>query len=195
MTSTEYLPEGAPLTEGRNWWIWVSAGLAVVVVGLIVWQLNTQSDLDAAEAQVKDLQAQIETGKQNGSDTAAAYQAAYQDLEQQLGATQQDLSATEQELKDAQQAGKDAEANAAEAEQRAKAATSDVDKAEAEADQARAELAAAESRATVTKDCANAFVGELTAVAQSPDPSAAAADAKAKLQGIVSDCQTALGGS
>jgi chromosome segregation ATPase len=191
MTSTEYLPEGPPLSKRRNWWIWVSAGLAVVILGLVIWQFNTQSDLDAAKAQVKDLQAQIE----NGSDTAAAYQAAYKDLEQQLGATQQDLAATQQELTDAQQTAQAADAKAADAAQRAEDATSDVDKAEAEADQARAELEAAESRATIAKDCANAFVGELTTVAQSPDPTAAAQAAKAELQGIVSDCQAALAGS
>jgi hypothetical protein len=39
---------GAPSeTNRRNWWIWASAGLAVVVLGLLVWQFQTQSKLDS----------------------------------------------------------------------------------------------------------------------------------------------------
>ena len=32
----------------RNWWIWVSVALSLVVVGLLIWQFNTQSELDDA---------------------------------------------------------------------------------------------------------------------------------------------------
>src|SRR5262245_20512180 len=99
MTRTEYQPEAPPERSHRNWWIWISAVLAVVIVGLIVWQVNTQNDLDAAQKQVTDLQAhvtdlqgQIDQGKQAGNDAAASYQAAYKDLQAELGATQQDLA-------------------------------------------------------------------------------------------------------
>jgi chromosome segregation ATPase len=179
----------------RNWWIWVSAALALVVVGLVVWQLDTQSDLDAAQKQVKDLQAQIDQGVAEGADAAAAYQAAYADLEQELGTTQQDLAQTEQELKDAQDAADQAQQAAAAAQEQAGEAKSAIDKAQAEADAANAQAEAAQAQVTITRDCANAFVGELTAVAQSEDPAAAAAAAKTDLQGIVDDCRAALAGS
>ena len=195
MTSTEYQPLAPPGKKHRNWWIWISAGLAVAVVGLIIWQVNTQSDLDAEKEHSQELQAQIDEGKESGSAAAGSYQAAYKDLEQELGATQQDLAATQQDLEEAQRAVGDAEQQAADAQQRAQDADSATDKANAQADQAQAELKAAESTATITKNCANAFVAELTTVAQSPDPTAAAANAKAELQGILDDCKAALGGS
>jgi predicted nucleic acid-binding Zn-ribbon protein len=195
MTSTEYLPDAPPERTHRNWWIWVSAVLAVVVVGLIVWQLNTQSDLDAAQKQVKDLQTQIDAGKQSGSEAAASYQAAYKDLQEELGATQQDLASTQQELDEAQKAADAAAQEAAEAKQRAADAGNATDKAQAEAEQAQAELEASQARATVVKDCANTFVGELATVAQAPDPAAAAESAKSELQGILADCKSALGGN
>ena len=159
----------------------------------MIWQLNTQSDLDAAEKQVKDLQAQIDEGKQSGSEAAASYQAAYADLEQELGATQQDLAATQQELTDAQQAADAAEQQAAEAKQRAEDATNATDKAAAEADQAQAELDAAQSRATITKDCANAFVSELAAVAQSRRPNGSGGKRQGRPAGHPGRLQDGLG--
>jgi predicted nucleic acid-binding Zn-ribbon protein len=195
MTSTEYLPDAPPEHKHRNWWIWVSAGLAVVVAGLIAWQINTARDLDAAQQRNQELQAQIDAGKQSGSDAASSYQAAYKDLERELGAAQQDLAATQQELEDAQQSAADAERQAAEAKQRAADADNATEKASAEAEQAQAELEASQARVTIVKDCANTFVGELAVVAQAPDPTAAAESAKTELQGILQDCKNALSGN
>src|SRR6476619_7037858 len=88
-------PGGEAPKNRRNPWMWVSAALAVVAVALLAWGLNTKSDLDSAHQQIKDLEAQINHGKEAGGAAAASYQAAYQDLEQQLGMTSADLAATE----------------------------------------------------------------------------------------------------
>jgi hypothetical protein len=65
-------PSSAPKRRRRNPWIWISAILTLALVG-DTGELSTQSDLDAAEQQVKYLQAQIDAGKQTGSDAAATY--------------------------------------------------------------------------------------------------------------------------
>ena len=77
--------------------------LAVVAVGLLVWGLKTQSDLDDANQQVKDLQAQINKGKTAGGAAAVSFKAVYDDLEKQLGATNADLASTQQDLQGAEQ--------------------------------------------------------------------------------------------
>ena len=52
----------------RNWWMWVSIALGLVVVGL--FDLAVQHAVRArrrAQAQIKDLTAEVEQAKQNGS--------------------------------------------------------------------------------------------------------------------------------
>ena len=168
--------------KGRNAWIWVSAVLALAVVGLLIWQFNTQSELDDAHAQVKELQAQIDQGKASGSTAAASYKSAYADLEEELGSTQADLSATEKELTAAQDATQQAQDDAAAAKQQADQAQSATQKAQAEADQASADAKAAEATITITKDCANAFLSQVAVVVESEDPEAAASGAKQELR-------------
>jgi drug/metabolite transporter (DMT)-like permease len=66
-TAEPYAPK-----KRRNWWVWVSAVLGVVAIGLLVWGLNTRSDLESSEDDVADVQSQVEQGKQTGSSFAAA---------------------------------------------------------------------------------------------------------------------------
>jgi Skp family chaperone for outer membrane proteins len=171
----------------RNPWFWTSIVLLALLVGALVWGLGLRSDLDAA-------QAQIDEAKAAGSTTAESYQAAYEDLEQELGTTQADLAESEQAVEDAEQAAADAEKDAAAAKQQAEQAQTETDKANAEADQAQAELEAAQSRASVAKECANAYVTAVGSLLQSDDPSAQAAAAKQELGGIVDDCKAELAG-
>jgi hypothetical protein len=178
----------------RNPWFWTSIVLVALLVGALVWGLGLRSDLAAAQDDVADLQAQLDAGKAAGSTTAESYQAAYEDLEQELGTTQADLAESEQAVKDAEQAAADAEKDAAAAKQQVEQAQTETDKANAEADQAQAELEAAQSRASVAKECANAYVTAVGSLLQSDDPSAQAAAAKQELQGIVDDCKAELAG-
>ncbi len=81
-------PDGAP-KKRRNAWIWVSAGLGLVVVGLLVFALATRSDLDSAQDDLNRTQQELASANQ------------------ELDTTKQDLSSTQrttaQELDDAQQ--------------------------------------------------------------------------------------------
>src|SRR3954462_12585479 len=79
MTTTGPQPDAAsPPPEGarkpsRNVWMWVAAALALVAIGLLIWALRSQSDLDSAQADLKS-------------------------TEQEVQSTQKELSATKQQL-------------------------------------------------------------------------------------------------
>ena len=151
---------GEAVNQRRNPWIWVSAALGLIAVGLLIWGLNTKSDLDDARKDVDRLEAQISQGKQTGSTAAASYESAYDDLQKQLGTTQEDLATTEKDLEQAEQDAAQAEKDAAAASQEVAQAGNQTDKANAEAKQAQAEAQAAESKATVTAECAKAYLVE-----------------------------------
>ena len=177
-----------PLTgkKKRNWWIWVSAGLALALVGVVIALMQTRSDLDAAQKQA--------------GDATASYKTAYEDLEAELGAAEKDLASTQQSLEqakqdadEAEQAAEAAQQQAATAGEQADNADTAIDEADAVADQAKAEAKAAESQAAAVTDCANTFLDEIATVVQSADPAAAAAAAKTELQGVAADCREVLG--
>jgi hypothetical protein len=178
----------------RNPWMWVSAGLAVIAVGLLIWGLKTKSDLDSAKQDVKHLEAELSQTKNTGNAAADSYKTAYEDLQKQLGVTSTDLAAAEKDLKDAEQAAKMAEQDAAAAKQQAAKAQNATDKAKAEAEQAQADAKAAEAKTTVASDCASAYASAAGSLLESDDPSSEAAAVEQDLQSISSDCKAALGG-
>src|SRR3954471_17120230 len=76
-----------PAGSKRSPWLWVSLALAVVAIGLLVWGLSTKSDLDGtrtdldkANQQVQQLQADSETGKGVAGTVMQAVKAAYHEL-------------------------------------------------------------------------------------------------------------------
>src|SRR3954468_16219104 len=104
-------PPGEQPKKHHNIWLWASIALAVAVVGLLVWGLNKQSDLDAANDQAAQAEAKASQQQDNGSAIVAAAKSAYDDLKQQIGATNDDLDQTQNDLdqaqSDADQAQKD----------------------------------------------------------------------------------------
>src|SRR4051795_2190898 len=96
-------PAGEQPKKHRNVWLWASIALAVAVVALLVWGLNKQSDLNAANDQAAQAQAQADQQKDSGSAIVAAMKSAYDDLKQQLGATNEDVEQTQEDLDQAQQ--------------------------------------------------------------------------------------------
>jgi DNA repair exonuclease SbcCD ATPase subunit len=182
------------INRRRNPWIWVSAALGLIAVGLLIWGLNTKSDLDDARKDVDQLEAQISQGKQTGSAAAASYESAYNDLQQQLGTTQEDLATTEKDLEQAEQDAAQADKDAAAAKQEVAQAGNQTDKANAEAKQAQAEAQAAESKATVTAECAKAYLSSLGALFEGDNPSAQASAVGEDLKSITDSCKKALAG-
>src|SRR4051795_5855512 len=105
-------PAGSQPKNHHNVWLWASIALAIAVVGLLVWGLDKQSDLNAANDKAAQAEAQADQQQDNGSAIVAAMKSAYDDLKQQLGATNEDVQQTQDDLdqaqKDADQAEKDA---------------------------------------------------------------------------------------
>jgi chromosome segregation ATPase len=166
----------------RNPWIWISALLAVVAVGLGIWAYSAQSDLDSTQQDVEELQAQVDQSKETGGTVLATVKAAFQDLTAQLGATNEDLANTKQQLQDAQ-------ASAEKAAQDAAAAV------EGSTKQVQAKAQEAQSKATVAADCAKAYAGAFGALFEGDSVRAQAATVKQQLQDISATCKTALQGS
>ena len=199
----------------RNWWVWISALLALVAAGLLVWALSVKSDQESTQDELASTKQQLEKSEQQqaqatptatptpadeGSGGAvavagglAAAKAVYDDITEQLGATQQDLAATEQDLKDANAKAEQADEDAAAAEKQAASADNETDKAKAEADQAKAEATAAESKAAVVADCAKAYFSAFGTLFEGEDVGAQASKVREQLKGITSECQAALG--
>jgi hypothetical protein len=84
-------PEDAP-EKRRNWWIWLSAGSAIVVVGLLIWALTLRSDVDSAQAETQAASQELETTNEQLEATQA-----------ELNSTKQELDTTTQQLDDATQ--------------------------------------------------------------------------------------------
>ena len=84
-------PDEAP-TKRRNAWIWVSAGLGLVAVGLLIWALTLRSDVDATQSELDSAKQELASSEK---ELAAA--------QQELGSTKQELDTTAQQLDDVTQ--------------------------------------------------------------------------------------------
>ena len=205
--------------------MWVSAALALLAAGLLVWALAVASDRDSTEAEADSAQQQVAATQQEldsanqeldqaqqdleqqessdgpsgrglvGAGGLAAAKAVYDDLREQLGTTEEDLAQAEQDLEDANARVEQAEKDAAAAGEKAEQAGDATEKAEAEADEAKADARAAESKAAIAGDCARAYVAALGVLLEGDDPRAQAPAVKRQLEAITSDCRAALEGT
>jgi methyl-accepting chemotaxis protein len=188
-------PGAEPARKRRNPWIWISALLTLVAAGLLVWALAIRSDLDSTQQDVDQLQAQLDQGKETGSDVLAAGKAAYDGLVQQLGSTTEDLATAEQDLSNAKQDEAQAEQEADAAKEAAAKAENATDRANAEADQAKAEAQAAESKAAIASDCAKAYVSAIGTLFEGESVRAQTSAVLEQLSGITADCKDAFAGT
>lgn len=162
-------------SQKRPWgWIAVAGVLAAGLVGVGIYAINLNSDLDDANAKIASQQAKItsqqkelDDAQNTGADVVAAAKTAYADLSSKLGATQQDASqVTEQaaaKLDQAEQAAADAKGTADEVQKKADAAQA---KAEAAASCAQSFLTAFKGvfDAATLKEGVEATVTELKAL-------------------------------
>src|SRR3954462_12395676 len=184
-------PAGEQPKKHHNVWLWASIALAVAVVGLLVWGLNKQSDLNPANEKAAQAEAQANQQQDNGSAIVAAAKSAYDGLKQQLGATNDDLAQTQDDLDQAQKDADQAQKDGDQAKQDAAESKSETDKVNAQADEAKAEADAARSKAAIVADCAQAYV---SAFGKLLDGSGVD-QLKHDIQGVTADCKGALGGS
>ena len=70
-------PAGPPEQHKRPWvWIAIAGLLAVGILGLAVYSIDLNSDLDDANAEISSEQEQIEQAQDTGSDVVAAAKSA-----------------------------------------------------------------------------------------------------------------------
>ena len=144
--ATDTAPQ-PPAQRKRPWgWIAVAGLLAAGLVGLAIYAVNLNSDLDDANAQIASQQEQIDQTQDTGADVVAAAKGAYDDLSAQLGAAQEDAS----------QAAEQAAERLDQAEQAAAEAQGTADEVQKQADAAQAK---AEAAATCAQSFLSAFSG------------------------------------
>jgi hypothetical protein len=154
----------------------VAGLLAAAVVGLGIYAVNLNSDLDDANAKVASQQEQIDKGQDTGAGVAAAAKAAYDDLSTKLGAAQQDAS----------QAVEQASGKLDQAEQAAAEAKGTAEELQKEADAAKAK---AEAAATCAQSFPSAFSGVFSGSTLSEGVQATVEE----LQALQPQCASALG--
>jgi cytoskeletal protein RodZ len=184
-------PPGEAPERRHGPWLWISIVLAIAVVGLLVWGLSKQSDLNDAQDQNAQLESQAAQQKDNGSAVLGTIKSAFDDVTQQLGATNEDLQQTQDDLAQAQKDADKAEKDAAAAKQAAAESKSETDKAKAQAEEAQAQAEAATSKAAIVKDCAQAYISAFGKLLGGGGTDQLQQD----VQGVTADCKGALGGT
>lgn len=184
--STQPMPGGAPAAPDepapptrhkRPWgWIAVAGLLAAGVIGLGIYAVNLNSDLDDADAQIASQQGQIDQAQETGVDIVASAQAAYDDLSAQLGAAQEDASQAADEAAEAQDQAEQAAAEA-----------------EGTADEVQKEADAAEAKAESAATCAQSFVSAFGLIFSGATLQEGVDAAVAELQALQPQCAPALG--
>ena len=188
-------PQDTAPPKHRGPWIWVCGLLVVVVIGLLVWALKSQSDLDTANQDIENLQAQVAKNEQQGSTASTAIKSAFSALAAELGATKEDLAAAEKAVQDAAAQGEQATKDAAAAAQAELAAKGKSAKAQAQTAKANAEKAVSDSKAAVAADCGKAYLAAAGTLFEGDSLSAQVPKVVSQLQGITADCKAAFAGS
>lgn len=170
--------EPAPPTRHKRPWGWIAVAglLAAGVIGLGIYAVNLNSDLDDADAQIASQQGQIDQAQETGVDIVASAQAAYDDLSAQLGAAQEDASQAADEAAEAQDQAEQAAAEA-----------------EGTADEVQKEADAAEAKAESAATCAQSFVSAFGLIFSGATLQEGVDAAVAELQALQPQCAPALG--
>jgi uncharacterized membrane-anchored protein YhcB (DUF1043 family) len=207
----------------RNAWIWISGALALAAVGLLIWGLNTRSDLNgtqdslnSSKQELQSTQQQLKSTNEKLASTQQELSSTQQQLDEKsrrqtaavvsagvlftklardLGAANEDIAATEKELKDAQKKADAAQKDATAAKQQAATATGEAEKSKAQAEQANAEKEAAQAKATVVADCGKAYISAFAGLFEGGKLRENAPAVRKELGGITADCKTAFAGT
>lgn len=182
------VPEASGKHRRRSPWLWVSVVLGVLTVGLLVWGLSKNADLN-------DAQGQLDQQAESGAAAMTTAKSAYDDVTKDLNATNQELDTTKQDVEQANASADNAQAEADAAKQQAAEANDATEKAQAQAAEAQAEAQAAESKTKVVSDCAKAYMSTLGTLFEGDDIKAQTAAVKEQLRSISTDCKAAFAAS
>ena len=185
-TTSQQAPPGSDATRDaeprhkRPWgWIAIASLLAATTIGLGIWALGLNGDLDDAEATVAAQEQQIGDAKETGQGALDVAKQAFDDVTKQV-------QATEQQAADNEQAVEDAAAQLDQAEQKAT-------EAEGTADEAKSQADAAQTKAETAATCAKSFVTAFGHVFDGPTLQDGVEAAKAELAALENTCSPALG--
>jgi len=174
-------PGEAALPESRKrpWgWIALAGLLAAGVVGLAIYAVSLNSDLDEANAKVAAQEEQIDMAEDTGAVAVAAANAAYDDLSTKLGAVQTDVSQAVEEA-----SGKLDEADQAAAD------------AKGTAEELQKEVDAAKAKAEAASTCAQSFLSAFSGVFGGSTLKEGVEATVKELQALQPQCASALGES
>ena len=173
----------------------IVAGLAIVAaIGLGIWAVKVNSDLDATQSQLEAqtaateaAEAQVAAQTEAATDVATELEKISSDNEIYV-VSNEDVAQVESEVAAAEQAVAEANAAAAEASANASAAQDQASKLRAELEQARAERQLARAERQQARICARGSLGALSAMGKSD--SAAASE----LETVSSSCAASVSG-
>jgi hypothetical protein len=176
-------PDGASEREkekrGRPWgWIAVAGILGAAALGLGIWAIQLNSDLDDANRTVATQEQQITEAQERGGDLVQSAKQAFDDLSNELGASQADLESTQAELDDATESADQA------AQQAAQAAD--------ETEQLQSELDGAEAKAQGAAACTRSVVAALGGIFEGETLQAGVEAAAADVRALQPECGAAL---
>jgi hypothetical protein len=173
-------PPAQPQAPRKRPWGWIAVAglLAAGIVGLGIYTVNLNSDLDDANAKIASQQKQIDQAQGTGASVVAAAKSAYDELSAQLGAVQEDAS----------QAVDQAADQLDQAEQAAAEARGTADEVQKQAD-------AAQSKAEAAATCAQSFLSAFSGVFSGATLKEGVEAAVDELQALQPQCAAALNGS
>jgi chromosome segregation ATPase len=177
-------PGDAPRAAGkahgarRPWgWIALAAVLAVAAIGLGIYAMQLNSDLDDADATIAE-QEQALSARDTGGQALDAIGAAVGDVTSALGATQADVTALEQQVTAAADRFEEAQGNVA-------AAADELERTQAERD-------AAQAKVDVVQACAQSVIAGFTGVFEAESLRAGAEAAASELRALQPQCGPAI---
>lgn len=169
---------------------------------------STKQQLDASEKKLAESQKKVEAlesqeisdrrKRVGGAVLAAggigAVKAVYDDLSDELGATNEELETTQEDLEAANEEAEKASSDADAAKREADEAESAADKTEAALKQAQAEAKEAQSRGTVVADCARGYVSAFGSLFEGESVRDQAEGVRKQFADLTADCKGVLRG-
>lgn len=171
-------PDGGPRRKRRPWgWIVLAALLGAAAIGLGVYALQVNSDLDDAEATIAE-QEQVLATEGTSDEALDAVAGAVGEITSALGATQGDVAQIEQQIAAASESLQAAEDKVA-------AAADELERTEAERD-------AAEAKVEVVQACAQSVVSAFRGAFEAESLRAGIDAAAAELRALQPQCAPAI---
>ncbi len=193
------VPNSQPQHEGathKRPLVWmILAGVAVAAaIGLGIWAIVLNDDLNDTEAQ---LEAQAAAAESASAEAESRIADARASIDDSLSGIAGIVVVSDEDVAEAEQAVADAEQSVAEAQAAVDQAQSEVEQARAERDLARAEAEQARAEAAKAELCADASLAATQALSENDDTAAAyeeaAARARDRRECLLLRCSTGCG--